>query len=161
MFISFKDLIKEQARDLDYKISTAVAVVKEAFAVCRHRPALAFSAGKDSTVLWHLIRTHFPEQAKRLVVIYGNTGVEYPECVQFSQRIRQEWGNGNFYEATPGRTETDGLKYQRKITQTYPNLKSVIKTSMDVAKFQVKNIKASDFYQIALFCQVKMVNEEA
>ncbi|HBV97760.1 MAG: hypothetical protein JL50_03040 [Peptococcaceae bacterium BICA1-7] len=119
MFISFKDLMKEQARDLDYKISTAVDAIKSAFDVCRHRSALAFSAGKDSTVLWHLIRTHFPEQAQRMVVIYGNTGVEYPECVQFSRQIRQDWGNGNFYEATPGRTEVDGLKYvaQQRVLQ--------------------------------------------
>ena len=61
MFINFKDLAKEQNRELDYKISTAIAAIKSAFAVCRHRPALAFSGGKDSTVLWHLIRTHLPE----------------------------------------------------------------------------------------------------
>jgi len=112
MFISFKDLIKEQNRDLDYKINTAINAIKEAFKVCRHRPALAFSAGKDSTVLWHLIRTHFPVEAQRMAVIYGNTGVEYPECVKFSRQIRKEWGNGNFYEATPLRTEGDGLKYK-------------------------------------------------
>lgn len=111
MFISFRDLEQEQSRDLDYKISTAVKAIESAFAVCRHRPALAFSAGKDSTVLWHLIRTYFPEQAARVAIIYGNTGVEYPECVKFARRLSKEWGSGNFYETIPGRTETVGLKY--------------------------------------------------
>lgn len=112
MFISYKDLEKEQARDLDYKISTAVDAIKSVLAVCRHRAALAFSAGKDSTVLWDLIRRYFPEFAARLAVIYGNTGVEYPECVKFARRLAGEWGQGNFFEATPGKTEELGLKYQ-------------------------------------------------
>lgn len=119
MFISYKDLKKEQNRDLEYKVETAIAAIKDASEVCRHRAALAFSAGKDSTVLWHLIRTHFPELASRLVIIYGNTGVEYPECVQFSRQIKKDWDNGNFYEATPGRTEAVGLKYsaQQEVLQ--------------------------------------------
>lgn len=119
MFISYLDLEKEQKRDLDYKITTAVKAISSAFAVCRHRAALAFSGGKDSTVLWHLIRTHFPEQAKRMKIIYGNTGVEYPECVKFSRQLASEWGRGNFYEATPLRTESEGLKYsaQQEILQ--------------------------------------------
>lgn len=119
MFISFRDLEQEQSRDLDYKIATAVKAIEVALAVCRHRPALAFSAGKDSTVLWHLIRTNFPEQAARVSIIYGNTGVEYPECVKFARRLSKEWGSGNFYETIPGRTELAGLKYsaQQEIMQ--------------------------------------------
>lgn len=119
MYISYTDLEKEQSRDLDYKISTAVEAIKSAFSVCRHRCALAFSGGKDSTVLWHLIRTHFPEQARRLNIVYGNTGVEYAECVKFSRQLAREWGNGNFHEALPARTEAPGLKYcaQREILE--------------------------------------------
>lgn len=112
MFISYRDLKKEQNRDLDYKISTAIDAIMAASVVCRHRAALAFSAGKDSTVLWHLIRTHFPELAARMAVIYGNTGVEYPECVRFARFLANEWAKGNFYEVVPGRTETVGLKYR-------------------------------------------------
>ncbi|MCG8400871.1 MAG: phosphoadenosine phosphosulfate reductase family protein [Firmicutes bacterium] len=112
MFISFHDLKKEQSRDLDYKITTAIDAISSAFDVCKHRAALAFSGGKDSTVLWHLIRTHFPEQARRMLIIYGNTGVEYPECVRFARQLGKEWGNGSFYEATPGRTENEGLRYR-------------------------------------------------
>lgn len=112
LFISYHDLKMEQSRDLDYKITTAIDAIKDAFKVCRHRVALAFSAGKDSTVLWHLIRTHFPELATRMAIIYGNTGVEYSECVRFARQLANEWGNGNFYEAVPGRTVAVGLKYR-------------------------------------------------
>ena len=118
-FISYRDLKQEQDHDLDYKIASAISAITSAFAVCRHRAALAFSAGKDSTVLWHLIRTYFPEQASRTAVIYGNTGVEYPECLKFARKLSNDWGGGNFYEAVPHRTETVGLKYraQQEILQ--------------------------------------------
>ncbi len=119
MFISYRDLEKEQARDLDYKIGKAAEAIKSALDVCRHRAAIAFSGGKDSTVLWHLIRTHFPEEAERMAVIYGNTGVEYPECVKFSRRMAKEWGCGNFHEAIPADTDKPGLKYaaQQQVLQ--------------------------------------------
>ena len=119
MFISYKDLEIEQSKGLDYKIESAVKAFQSALSVCKHRPALAFSAGKDSTVLWHLFRTHFPEWLDRLIIIYGNTGVEYPECLTFAKQLAREWGRGNFYEATPSRTETAGLKYkaQQEILQ--------------------------------------------
>jgi len=112
MYISYADLEKEQKRDLDYKIATAIAAIKSAIKVMRHRGAIAFSAGKDSTVLWHIIKTYFPELYNRLVVIYGNTGVEYPECVKFARQLEKDWGKGVFYQAIPGRTEEEGLKYE-------------------------------------------------
>lgn len=112
MFISYQDLELEQKKNLDCKIESFIDATSSALKVCKHRPALAFSGGKDSTVLWHLFRTHFPEWLDRLIIIYGNTGVEYPECLKFARQLAQDWGNGNFYEATPSCTETEGLKYQ-------------------------------------------------
>lgn len=115
MFISYKELEIEQNRDLDYKIETLKNTIKSAMNVCHHRPALAFSGGKDSTVLWDAIRRFFPEFADKMVIIYGNTGIEYPECVRFSRRLSDEWGRGNFYETIPGRTEIEGLKYPAQL----------------------------------------------
>lgn len=119
MFISYKDLEIEQKKDLDYKINEAKKAIHTAYSVCKHRAAIAFSGGKDSLVLWHLIRTFFPEYADKTVIIYGNTGVEYPECLKFARQIGKEWGKGCFYEACPLKTECPSYKYkaQQQILQ--------------------------------------------
>lgn len=118
MFMSYKDLEREQKKDLDYKISEAIKAISSAYAVCKHRAAIAFSGGKDSTVLWHIIKTNFPEYSEKTVIIYGNTGVEYPECLKFARQIGKEW-KCNFCEAFPGKTECEGYKYkaQQEILQ--------------------------------------------
>jgi 3''-phosphoadenosine 5''-phosphosulfate sulfotransferase (PAPS reductase)/FAD synthetase and related enzymes len=115
MFMSYKRLEVEQRKDLDYKIIIAVNEIERALSVCKHRPAIAFSGGKDSTVLWHIIRIFFPEWEDKFVIIYGNTGVEYPECLQFARKLGKEWGNGNFYETRPAKTECEGLKYEAQV----------------------------------------------
>jgi len=119
MYISYVNLEKEQKKDLDYKILTAVNAIREAFKVCRHRAAVAFSAGKDSTVLWHLIKNHFPEYSAKMAIVYGNTGVEYPECIKFARYLAKEWGGSNFHEAKPGKTDKEGLRYnaQREVLE--------------------------------------------
>lgn len=43
---------------------------------------VAFSGGKDSTVLLHLVRSVFPD----VVGVFCNTGLEYPEIVQFVKK---------------------------------------------------------------------------
>lgn len=112
MYMSFKEIIAEQKKPLDYKIEMAKKAIQRGFDVCRSQAAIAFSGGKDSTVLWHLIKTYFPEQHERTAVIFGNTGVEYPESLKFARGLGKEWGGDNFYEATPERLKKDGLKYE-------------------------------------------------
>ena len=62
MLYTFNEVAELQKMPLDYKISVAIEWIGTAFDNCEN-PALAFSGGKDSTALWHLIRTHFPEEA--------------------------------------------------------------------------------------------------
>lgn len=110
----WRELENEQGRDLDYKIAEAMRVICEALASCRHRPALAFSAGKDSTVLLHLVRQFQPD----ILVLYGNTGVEYPECISFARQLHKDW-NLDLHETKPLKTEKAGYRYagQRRIWQ--------------------------------------------
>lgn len=110
MFISFADIHKQFKQPLDYKIEKAIGAINYGFAASTHNTAIAFSGGKDSTVLWHLIRTNFPD--KHPFVIFGNTGVEYPESLQFSRQLGKDWGGEHFRETKLQRTTEDGLKYE-------------------------------------------------
>jgi len=116
--MKWTELNAEQARDLDYKIDVAADIIRRAFETAQ-RPALAFSAGKDSTVLLHLIRRFAPQdQARDMPIIYGNTGMEFPECLQFKRQITADWSL-NLHETRPGKTNRPGLKYegQRRVWQ--------------------------------------------
>jgi len=54
----------------------------------RHRkPAVAWSGGKDSTVLLYLVLKKDPN----IEVVWVNTGVEYPECVRFIRQVTRDW----------------------------------------------------------------------
>lgn len=104
--------MEEQKKPLEYKIGKAVAAIGEAFVLSKVAVALAFSGGKDSTVLWHLVKTHFPE--KEYHVIFGNTTVEFPESLAFARKLGEEWADEKvrFYEVLPGKLAEAGLKYE-------------------------------------------------
>lgn len=106
----FDELIAQQERSLDEKIAVALEAIRAGFKASRHNTAIAFSGGKDSTVLWWLIREHFPNA--RPYIIFGNTGVEYPESLHFARKLGKEWGGDRFFEARPAKLDRDGLKYQ-------------------------------------------------
>lgn len=91
----YEQLREWQALGLDAKIAWAHERIERALAQLE-RPSVAFSAGKDSTVLLHMLRQHRPD----IQVIYGNTGIEFPECVKFAHRLRDDW-QLNYAEARP------------------------------------------------------------
>jgi len=109
-YISFTDIAAEIKKPLDYKIDKAIEAIAAGFAVSTHHAAIAFSGGKDSTVLWYLIRTYFSNKA--IEIIYGNTGVEFPESLSFARQLGKEWGGEHFHETQLDRTKSEGLKYQ-------------------------------------------------
>lgn len=119
MYMSFKEIIAEQKKPLDHKVEAAIRAIQDGYDICRSKAAFAFSGGKDSTVLLHIAKTHFPEQFAQSAIIFGNTGVEYPESLSFARELGKSWGGENFYEARPAALEKDGLKYaaQRQVLE--------------------------------------------
>jgi 3'-phosphoadenosine 5'-phosphosulfate sulfotransferase (PAPS reductase)/FAD synthetase len=78
-----KQLFQElQAGNIYQKIDHAIMVI-EKFCTEIDNPTIAFSGGKDSTVLMHLIRV---VMKKNIPALFVNTGNEYPEIIKFATK---------------------------------------------------------------------------
>lgn len=109
---SFKDvnaLMKELT--LDMKEAIAVEIIRQALSLRKHRAAIAFSGGKDSEVVADLIERHFSEEFKHIHCIFGNTGIEFPESLQFARKYGREHFGERFHETELSELEEDELRY--------------------------------------------------
>ncbi len=83
--------------NLDARIEVSKVVIQRALS--EHPPskcAVACSFGKDSMAVLHLVRQFEPN----VLVVFCNTGVEYPQTLRFRDQIVKEW-NLNYFEARP------------------------------------------------------------
>ena len=67
--------------------------------------AVACSFGKDSLVVLHMALKINPD----IKVIFENTGVEFPETIEFKEQLKKEW-NLNLYETKPLKSFWDCVK---------------------------------------------------
>jgi 3'-phosphoadenosine 5'-phosphosulfate sulfotransferase (PAPS reductase)/FAD synthetase len=74
-------------------------LIKQAIERHGNNVAVACSFGKDSMVVLDMARKVNPN----IKVLFANTGVEFPETIEFKDRIVKEW-NLNFYETKPLKT---------------------------------------------------------
>jgi 3'-phosphoadenosine 5'-phosphosulfate sulfotransferase (PAPS reductase)/FAD synthetase len=125
----YSELQEMQSWQLDKKIDKAQEIIRETFKQGK-KIALAFSGGKDSTYLWWLIRKTCPEEAKDMIIIFGNTGVEYAESLRFARKLGKEWGGQNFYE-----TELDRIKVPRLKYEAQKEVWALIEECGDVARY--------------------------
>lgn len=101
---------------LEEKIKIAHSITQEAFKRFK-RLAVAFSGGKDSTVVLHIVRQYKPD----IPVVFVNTTVEMPETLRFVRKLKEEW-NLNLVELKPKYTFWDvvekyGLPSTRFLTR--------------------------------------------
>lgn len=94
----FQYLKEIQNLPLEHKIEETRVLLS--FVLKQHtRPIIAWSGGKDSTVLLHMAL----EQSPNIDVLWVNTGVEFPECMHFILDLRVKW-NLNLHIAKPETT---------------------------------------------------------
>jgi 3'-phosphoadenosine 5'-phosphosulfate sulfotransferase (PAPS reductase)/FAD synthetase len=108
---SFKEIIEAQKRPLEEKISLSVEVLRKAYKLSRHNVAIAFSGGKDSTVVADLIERFLPEEFSRTFCIFGNTGVEFPESLKFARSYGNNHFGVRFKETKPLELQEPELRY--------------------------------------------------
>lgn len=75
-----KRLAELTALPIERKIQISQTRIIEWYTHYNGNVCVAFSGGKDSTVLLHLVRTMFPD----VKAVFSNTGLEYPEIRQFA-----------------------------------------------------------------------------
>jgi len=78
-----KELIKLQAMPLEDKIALAQDRIMQWHNHYNGQVYIAFSGGKDSTVLLHLVRQIYPE----IPAVFYDTGLEFPEIRAFVKTI--------------------------------------------------------------------------
>lgn len=75
-FVVSRELLKErQALSLDDKIALSRERIRDWYEHFEGKVYVAFSAGKDSSVLLHLVRSMYPE----VPAVFFDTGLEWPE----------------------------------------------------------------------------------
>jgi phosphoadenosine phosphosulfate reductase len=89
------DLREWKDKPLEEKIELSHRVIEMALSKSR-RPAVAFSGGKNSLVVLHMVLQHKPDVA----VVFNNTTNEFPETLKFVRQIAEEW-DLNFHEVKP------------------------------------------------------------
>lgn len=72
-----------QALDLDAKIAMTKARIRQWYDHWDGEVYVAFSGGKDSTVLLHIVRSMYPE----VPAVFSDTGLEFPEIKEFVRTI--------------------------------------------------------------------------
>jgi len=77
--IKYSQLEVMQKMPLELKIHLSNQRIKEWYEAHNGNVYVAFSGGKDSTVLLHLVRSIYPE----VPAVFVDTGLEYPEIKEF------------------------------------------------------------------------------
>ena len=129
-----KKHIKEmQAWPLDKKINHSLKRIREFYEHVEGKVYVAFSGGKDSTVLLHLVRSLYPD----VVAVFSNTTNELPEILDFVRTV------DNVITVHPKKTFNQTLK-----EYGFPLVSKQISKATNTVKYKSdKNANTAKLYE--------------
>lgn len=90
-----RDIVAMNNRHLDWLEAESIYIIREVVAECSN-PALLFSGGKDSVVMFHLARKAFRFSHRPIrmpmPLLHIDTGHNYPEVIAFRDQLVAETG---------------------------------------------------------------------
>ena len=105
-----EELKELQALPLPFKIEVTMQRIRDFYERLNGKVYVAFSGGKDSTVLLHLVRSIYTD----VLAVYGNTGIDIPSVRKFA--LAHENVKIVYPKKTFGRIlKEDGIVYPSKI----------------------------------------------
>lgn len=81
------EIEKKVNRPFSEKLSETSGIIQKRLVSTDMKIALAWSGGKDSTLVLYFVRMVYPD----IPVVFNNTGVEFPETVKFVHQLADEW----------------------------------------------------------------------
>jgi 3'-phosphoadenosine 5'-phosphosulfate sulfotransferase (PAPS reductase)/FAD synthetase len=78
-FIRSNFLRSKQSLPLESKVNVTKRIIRDFHEAMNGKTFVAYSGGKDSTTLLHLVRSVYPETP----AVFVDTGLEYPELKDF------------------------------------------------------------------------------
>ncbi|AEC51700.1 hypothetical protein PNA2_0784 [Pyrococcus sp. NA2] len=95
---SIEDVIRANSEALEEKVKEAREFMRKVAKRFKLPIAVAFSGGKDSLAVLGLAMEEF----ENVTVFFNNTGIEFPETVEYVERLMKEHGNLKFIVADAG-----------------------------------------------------------
>ena len=132
-------LLQRQCLPLDAKVRMSLERIRAWYEHWDGEVYVAFSGGKDSLVLLDLVWRLYPE----VPAVFSNTGLEYPEIVQFVKEIKARNPDREVIIVRPKRTFRDVV-----LNEGYPVVSKKISRMLRILKNEKGNPAWANTYRL-------------